>query len=697
MDKISNDDQPSLSNASASGVGLNTPEMTGTDLKAKRRAITSVSQLVNVARSLEDSAKSRNMKNGRIASKMNSERPYEPEKLKAEGLDWKCNFSTKPLSNAIGKIPPRLSKAVHAARFLTSASLPENVEGAKIKTEKFRDTITKVIRSWPNWRPFLNEVASENATYGFTSAAWLDKYSWKPTHFRQDRFFVPDQTKQTASFTQIWVGRQELQIYELVNLIDDPKSAESAGWDLEACVEAINAASPKSTLNTTSPYTDARTYEDAIRESAVYLSLQQGSKVIEIDHFLVQEADGSVSYYMTDHRGTQKLFRQQLDLYKSMSEALVYFSYEQASGLLMGSRGVGRELYEIAGAVDRSRNEFVDRLMLSGKVWLRGNSKALSRMQLSIVGNTVLLDEQFTVETVKIDSGAKEFEILDQKLEGLMDQIAGGVSPKDFRRERVTSTEVDLYASREEERRDDITERFLLQVADVVTVCQRRIADATVVDVDAKAARELLLKYMSEDELNELASQPALRTVDDWTASEAQSIILFAQEKRGDPLFNQYKLQRKAAAARVDADFADDVLLPVNDPTEEAEQARAQVIESLALSIAKAIPVSPRDNHRIHSDIIKPDVQQLFQSLHQNPPQLPELQAKVKHWSDHIDAALQGGGLAADWAEDQKLLAEVTNQLSAMGHGSPQDAAPQAAPQGQPEAPTQGQPEAPAQ
>ena len=697
MDKISNDDQPSLSNASASGVGLNTPEMTGTDLKAKRRAITSVSQLVNVARSLEDSAKSRNMKNGRIASKMNSERPYEPEKLKAEGLDWKCNFSTKPLSNAIGKIPPRLSKAVHAARFLTSASLPENVEGAKIKTEKFRDTITKVIRSWPNWRPFLNEVASENATYGFTSAAWLDKYSWKPTHFRQDRFFVPDQTKQTASFTQIWVGRQELQIYELVNLIDDPKSAESAGWDLEACVEAINAASPKSTLNTTSPYTDARTYEDAIRESAVYLSLQQGSKVIEIDHFLVQEADGSVSYYMTDHRGTQKLFRQQLDLYKSMSEALVYFSYEQASGLLMGSRGVGRELYEIAGAVDRSRNEFVDRLMLSGKVWLRGNSKALSRMQLSIVGNTVLLDEQFTVETVKIDSGAKEFEILDQKLEGLMDQIAGGVSPKDFRRERVTSTEVDLYASREEERRDDITERFLLQVADVVTVCQRRIADATVVDADAKAARELLLKYMSEDELNELASQPALRTVDDWTASEAQSIILFAQEKRGDPLFNQYKLQRKAAAARVDADFADDVLLPVNDPTEEAEQARAQVIESLALSIAKAIPVSPRDNHRIHSDIIKPDVQQLFQSLHQNPPQLPELQAKVKHWSDHIDAALQGGGLAADWAEDQKLLAEVTNQLSAMGHGSPQDAAPQAAPQGQPEAPTQGQPEAPAQ
>ena len=697
MDKISNDDQPSLSNASASGVGLNTPEMTGTDLKAKRRAITSVSQLVNVARSLEDSAKSRNMKNGRIASKMNSERPYEPEKLKAEGLDWKCNFSTKPLSNAIGKIPPRLSKAVHAARFLTSASLPENVEGAKIKTEKFRDTITKVIRSWPNWRPFLNEVASENATYGFTSAAWLDKYSWKPTHFRQDRFFVPDQTKQTASFTQIWVGRQELQIYELVNLIDDPKSAESAGWDLEACVEAINAASPKSTLNTTSPYTDARTYEDAIRESAVYLSLQQGSKVIEIDHFLVQEADGSVSYYMTDHRGTQKLFRQQLDLYKSMSEALVYFSYEQASGLLMGSRGVGRELYEIAGAVDRSRNEFVDRLMLSGKVWLRGNSKALSRMQLSIVGNTVLLDEQFTVETVKIDSGAKEFEILDQKLEGLMDQIAGGVSPKDFRRERVTSTEVDLYASREEERRDDITERFLLQVADVVTVCQRRIADATVVDADAKAARELLLKYMSEDELNELASQPALRTVDDWTASEAQSIILFAQEKRGDPLFNQYKLQRKAAAARVDADFADDVLLPVNDPTEEAEQARAQVIESLALSIAKAIPVSPRDNHRIHSDIIKPDVQQLFQSLHQNPPQLPELQAKVKHWSDHIDAALQGGGLAADWAEDQKLLAEVTNQLSAMGHGSQQDAAPQAAPQGQPEAPMQGQPEAPAQ
>ena len=671
-DTISNDAHPKVPNPPANGVGVNNPEMTGTDLKPKRRAITSVAQLVNIARTLEDAAKMRNLKNGRIAAKMNAERPYEPEKLASEGLSWKCNFSTKPLSTAIGKIPPRLSKAVHSARYLTSASLPDSREGGKMKTEKFRDSITKLIRSWPDWRPFLNEVAAENATYGFTSAAWLDKYSWKPTHFRQDRFFIPDQTKQTSAYCQVWIGRQELQIFELVNLIDDPKTAESAGWDLEACVEAINEAAPKNTLNTSSPYTDFRVYEDAVRESAVYLSLQQGSKVIEVDHFLVQEADGSVSYYMTNHRGSMKMLRQQLDLYKSMSDALSFFSYEQASGLLMGSRGVGRELYEMAGAVDRARNEYVDRLMLSGKVWVRGPTKSLERLKLSIVGNVVLLDEQFTVDPVKIEAGSNEFGALDQMLTGLMDQIAGGVTPRDFKRERVTADEVNLYASREEERRDDITERFLLQVADVVSVCQRRIADSETIDEDSKKVREELLKYMSEEELTELALQPALRTVDDWTANEAQNIILFAQEKRNDPLFDQHKLALKATSARVNSDFAADVVLPVNDPTVEAEQARSQVLESIALGIGKDIPVSPRDNHRIHADLLKPDVQQIFQNLMQDQSLIVELQLKLKHWSDHLQSALQGGALPADWAEDEQMLKEMSQQLSSMGAGQEQ-------------------------
>lgn len=662
MELIPASDGDSSKAITSDGAGINTPEMSKS-LKPKRRSITSVGQLNNIVAGLEDSAKGRNLKNAKIAAKYDSERPYDQKQLEAEGLGWRNNMSTCPLATAIDKIPPRLTRAVHNARFLTSAALPDSLEGGKLKTEKFRDGITKLVRAWPGWRPLLNELAAENATYGFTSVAWLDRYSWKPTHFRQDRFFVPDQTKQASAYCQIWIGRQDIQIFELVNLIDDPETAAAAGWDLDAAVEAINEASSKS-VNEGSPYSDLRSYEDAIRESSVYLSLQKGAKVIELNHFLVAEADGSVSYYMTNNRGSKRLLRQQLDLYESMDQALTFFSYQQANGLLMGSKGVGRQLFEIAGAVDRARNEAVDRLMLAGKTWIRGTPKALQALKLSVFGNLVLLPTDFEIAENKITAGAQEFAALDDKLTGLMDQIAGGVTPRQLQGERVTAAQVNVYTSREEEKRDDITERFLLQVAEMVQVAQRRVASNETVDKDAKRLRDELLRHMSEDELAQIAAEPALRTVDDWTADEAQSIILFAQEKRNDPLYDQVKLAQKATAARVNTDFAQDVILPVNDATQEAEQAREQTLENIALGMGKEMPVSSRDNHRIHADVIKADFGQLFPQLAQDPSLLPEIQSKLAHWQAHFEAAIQGGALADDWAEDDQMIKAVGEELA---------------------------------
>lgn len=663
MPELSNADSSGVELPTSSGVGINSPGLSK-GLKARRRSITSVDQLNLIAGSLEESSKERKAKNAKIAAKYNAERPYDPADLKAEGLGWKSNFSFKPFATTIDKIAPRLTRAVNEARYLTSAELPPNVEGGKVKTEKFRAGITKLIRAWPGWVPFLNEVAAEDATYGFTSAVWLDKYSWKPVHFRQDRFDVPDQTKQSAAFCQIWKGRQDVQIHELVNLIDSPEAAEAAGWDLEAAVEAINEARPKDSNESTAE--DRRTYEDAIRESSVSMSLQNGAKMVELNHFFVTEANGKVSYYLTNARGTKKLLRQQLDLYDSMAEALVFFSYQQANGLLMGSKGVGRELYEIAGARDRALNELVDRLQLSGKVWLTGTGKDLERFRLSVVGNVVLLPENIKpVDQVKVDTGAQEFAVLDAQLAQCMDTIAGAVTPRQLPGDRVTATQVNLYASREEESRDTITERFLMQVAEVVTVCQRRIVDPEIMDPDALALREDLLGYMSEEELQQLASEPALRTVEDWTTNEAESIVLFAQEKRNDPLFDQVALARMACSARISPEFAEAVLLPVNDSTQEAEQARTQTLELIALSLGKAIPVSSRDNHRIHADIIKEDFAEVFPRFGVDPEgTLPEIQAKLQHWQEHYELALQGGALADDWVEDQRMLEAIAEQLA---------------------------------
>jgi len=661
---------------------INTPEV-DSDLKPTRRSITDVKQLHSIASTLEEASRDRNQKNGRIMAKYNAERPYEPDKLKAESLGWKSNFSTKPLAVAVDKIGPRLTRAVNTARYLTSASLPETTSNGKSKTERFRREITNTIRRWPGWRPLISEIAQENGLFGYTSVFFVDRYSWKPYHFRQDRFFIPDQTKQFAANVQVWMGHQDLQIHELLETVgEDIEVAKAAGWEIDAVAQAANNAAPKSSLNQSSPYTDVRLYQDAIRESSIHLSLQQGAKTIEVNHFLVREPSGKVSYYLVDRRDKQLLLRQQLDIYDSMEAAIVLFSYQQANGLLMGSKGVGRELYEVAGAVDRARNELVDRLNLSGKVWLQGSAKSLDRIQLSVVGNMVLFPDTVSVQSVKIDPNVEAFSAMDLQLVQLMDQIAGGVTPKEFKGERVTATAVNVYTAREEERRDDIIERFLLQVGDLVSVIQRRLVSEEMIDPEVAKLRENLLKYMSEEELIELASQPALKTVADWTEVEAQQLVMLAAEKRQDPLYDHVKLERMATAARTSQEVADDVLLPVNDPTAETEQAQKQILENLVLSIGKPVPVSSRDGHRVHTQLLQADLQEAMQA--QNPA---VIQAYLAHWQAHIEAAIQGGDKDSDWSQD---VAQIQGIAQALEQALAQAAAPEAQVQEQaPEAPVE--------
>jgi hypothetical protein len=653
-------------NDGIAGGTINAPQLNPETMKAGQRAISNIEHIFQIISTLEEARREQNEKNGRIMAKYNAERPFSQTELKDMGLDWMSNFSTKPLAIAIDKVSPRLTRALQTARYLTSAQLPASVPGYKDKSDRFRRKITEVIRGWDNWTDFINEVAQEDAIFGFTSVAWLDEYSWRPSHFRQDSFFVPDGTPQNITGLQLWIGKQYLMIHELAAFVLDKDSAEAAGWNIENTVEAINNAKPRSVTGAgnTSPYTDFRAYEDAIRESSVSLSLLSGSKTIEIYHVYVPEYTGKVSHYIVDGRAKKILF-QKLDQFDRIPDVLALFSFQQANGKLMGSKGVGRELYELAAAVDRNRNAVVDRLQLSGKILIQGEARQLNRFALSVVGNAVLIPANYTVaQQGRIEANVDSFLALDAQLVSFMDQIAGGVTPRAFGRERTTASEVNLFASREEEKRDAILERFLTQMGAMVTTCQRRIINPQTDDEDAKDAREYLLQFMSQEELDLIASQPALRTVDDWTEMEAQKIALFADAKRADPLYNQEKLQKMGASAVVNAEFAEDVLLPQPDPTVIAEQARQQALENILLERGNPVPVSPRDNHQVHIEVVKALAAATAEQLSQpNEQVLAVFEQVLTHWNEHINAAVAAGAPKDQYAEDLRQITESAKQM----------------------------------
>ncbi len=648
--------------------GINSPQLNPRTLKPKNRAISDVGQIFTIVGNLEMARREQNAKNGRIQAKINSERPYEDGALKAEGLGYKSNFSTKPLATTIGKVGSRLTKAIQAPRYLTSAELPDTYPNAKEKTELFRREFTNLVRKWSGWYNFCNQVMTEDCTFGWAAIAWLDEKTWRPTFFRQDQSFLPDGTKQSVDSVQFAAFRQYLMPHELAAFILDREAAEAAGWDIDNTVESINNARPPSIPSTNAaPYTDARRYEDAIRESSVSLSLIGGAKQILIWHVFATEIDGKVSHYIADGN-SQKLLFERLDRYPSIDDAIALMSYEQCE-TLMGSKGIGREVYELAGILDRARNEAVDRLQMSGKIIVQGPENKLQKFKLTVIGNVALIPDGFTLSESKIESSTTDFLALEQQLVQLLDQIAGGVTPKQFQGERVTKAEVELFAAREEEKRDDITTRAITQAAGFITTMQRRAFSADVLEEDARRVREKLLQAMSVEELDELRTQPAIRTIEDYTQSDAQKVVLIADASRNDPLYNHREMEKKKLSVLMDPEFAETVLLPENDPTITAEQARQQLSENLLLTQGTEVPVSPRDNAPIHVEVLKQGFAPIAQAIGQGDAQAVQAAGPwLAHWEAHVQQIVESG----DKALSQPLVKELQDIAKMVGEAAGQ-------------------------
>lgn len=660
------------------GIGATTgaispPDLTSS-LRPRSRAIRDAGQAQSIFRTLEAASELRNKKNARIAAKYASEKPHTQQALEEEGLGWKSNFSTSPLVMLIDKVAPRFSQAVDGVKYLTNSALPEEmtnkdgqlekVEGADKKTEAFRREITTVVRGRAGWKDFISSLAMENALFGFCALARLDEFSWFPKFFRQDNFYIPTGTKQAPNGAQIVFLRETFLVHELFSLIEDKDAAETRGWNVPAVVKRLNDAIPEPRRSVDRNW--ERVYEDLRRESTLGTAFEGQPLTVTVIHCLATEIDGKVSHYIFDHKDFSELFTSE-DQYETMADAVSFFSFQFGNGTLHGSRGIGRQIYAMAGILDRSRNEVVDRLNLAGKIIINGDDKHLRKFKMSLVGNCILIGSQFQVSQVQIESAVEPFLQLDNFMSALLDQMAGSVSPKAIEGERVTKAAVDLLASREEESRDIVITRFLNQFSEFMTVTQKRMCDPDTTDKDAKEMQARLLKIMSREELNRLANSPATETVKDYSNTDRQQLVLISQELQGNPLVDQKELLRRSLTARVNDEFAEAVLLDDEDPTITAEQTRLQQLELLLIiGQGTEVPVSPRDNHEIHLGILMPVLEQTAQQAVEDPHAVETLQAVLKHAMAHVDAAKAQGqpDAVAKYEPTLKKLAAAIPELN---------------------------------
>jgi hypothetical protein len=675
-----------------------------------RRAVRDVGMAQNILSTLSAANSDRHTVASRIMAKYNAERPYNTQKLKEDGMAWRSNFTTKPLAQMIEKVAPRFVESVQGLKYLTNSQLSaEKFANAAEKSEKFQSRVTKLIRGKKGWVTLVEDISLDNALFGYTLAACLDQFSWFPQHFSFEEVFIPDGTKQHASKAQVAVLKEVYLPHELYEYIQDAEAAEAVGWNVPEAIEAINKASPAQLRDQlTSSTTQEIWYQHAQRELTVGASYIAGASVINIYTLLVREVTGKISHYRLsgDVAAPNKsiLIFEHPDRFNSMEDCMVFFSLQKGNKRLHGSKGIGRDIYELAGMQDRMRNEVVDRGILSGKTFVQGDFKQLHRFRMSVVGAMVIVPTGWNFIEQKVDGNIESFLKLDAYFQMLVDQLIGSVSPRTFQGDRVTKAEVDLYANREEEGKDAKIVRFLTQFTDMVGLMIRRLCDADTTDDEAKAFQKDLETFLTREEIDYLSQQPVAGTVMDLTPNQRQMVSAFCAEKRGNPLYNQRAIEVEDTTSRLGAEYVERLILKEGDPAETAEQQRSQLLELTLLSTGQPVPVSPRDNHLMHLDIIMPAAEGLAQEILQGNATTPALEAIITHISEHVNFAMQQGAdkealkPAMDLVKNagpilaqMKLMDQQAEQLAAGAPGSvpgdeggalsaPPEGPPQAAP-----------------
>jgi hypothetical protein len=167
---------------------------------------------------------------------------------------------------------------------------------------------------------------------------------------------------------------------------------------------------------------------------------------------------------------------------------------------------------------------------------------------------------------------------------------------------------------------------------------------------------------MSREELDYLAKQPAAHAIKDYTDLERQQITQIAQEARGNPLYNQYELEKAALTAKIGAEFADKVLLVQNDPTEVAENTRQQLLENESIRHGAPVPVSPRDNHVIHLNVLQQVISGLAKNAVGNVDAWHVMEQLAAHASDHLKAG-EASNLKSQMAPYRLFLTKLASTL----------------------------------
>jgi hypothetical protein len=694
---IESDDK---SNQSGTSISIDAPAIEDGVLNVGEASIRSVDHAVNICTATELANQARNKRAAVIQAFHDGEPPKNAGAQAEKAKGWETNINTGWLEGNAATLSRRLQRAITQKVYLTKSQLPANVAGHKSKSAVFQELSTKLWRSWPDFGDFVQNVAKETALQGYSYAAWLDVITWRPTFFRQDALYVPEESKQRPSDCQFVVVKYDWQLNEFISLFQDESAASDSGWDVKNCEISANKAVVKNAADDATT-TDFRKFADMINQGTLGLTYSAaGPRIVKTWILLNCEYDGKVSFWIID-RDSRKLLRYVHKRYAKMADAMGIFTLDVGNGTIHSSKGIGRKLYNLAKQIEDARSSSFMQVKMGSLTMLQVEEKDRAKMQLSIQGPFMFLPAGVTPAQFKYAVDSAAYNDLDNRLSNWAQQTAGTYISGDPNAPDKTATQASIDAQREQENSDDLRARFDSQfLSQVVQPMQlRAFSDANMRkaaaifakvtagkeeeplystnedDEEETAAIRCLVQFYKYDltdaDIRYLRNSPAsgLAHMDD--AIKTNGALQVSQQFGANPNLDQLAILRDSIEAMAGPDAAKRYVLQDIDQTVVAEAARLQMMESSAMmALGAEVPVSPRDVHIIHAKAVQGVLQSIIPSLQSTPQGDPEtnkvVELHINHMASHLEFANQAPVKAPELKELGAFLAQFTKDFKSV-------------------------------
>lgn len=354
--------------------------------------------------------------NARVKGMLDGNPPYNPEKLKQNGQNYRANVNfmegKASLSAALVPYYDLFAGSQHYAEVKLDLDNPDDKETKSgIATEEF----DQLLKGYADFIFHMHAALHDFVGFGRGFLTWPNQWGWHFQHAPYAKVFVPDTTRASLGKVELLIVREKYELHTLWNKIKDRKSATDAGWNVTATAEAIRLAMPEQRTNMSGDVLSYDYIQQRMKDRDLVES-QSGSKqpTVQVAHVLVKEFDGTVTHMIVvepavvganeggNKDGRVDFLYEKRGKFENMRQFMAAFFLETLDGSWNGARGLGHEIYAAMEISNRILCKTFDNAFLSSGITLQASDanayQKAAVTPLVSTGNLNILPPGFNVQ-----------------------------------------------------------------------------------------------------------------------------------------------------------------------------------------------------------------------------------------------------------------------------------------------------------